>query len=49
MGNICLSDDEVMNNSSIAGSRIRIPTHVKNMPPSSYAFQVTQPDINRNI
>lgn len=43
MGNICKSDEEVVNQSNIAGSKIRNPKSVKNMPPSSYAYQVVQP------
>jgi hypothetical protein len=48
MGNICNSDEEA-HQSNIAGSKIRNPKSVKNMPPSSYAYQVVQPELNRNV
>lgn len=48
MGNICKSDEEV-HQSNIAGSKIRNPKPVKNMPPNSYAYQVVQPELNRNV
>ena len=31
------------------GSRIRNPKSITNMPKSSYAYQVNQPDLNPNI
>jgi len=48
MGNICKSDDEV-HQSNMPGSRVRSIKQIKNMPPTSYAYQVVQPELNRNI
>lgn len=48
MGNTCKTDEH-LHQSSLAGSRILNAKPVKNMPPSSYAYQVVQPELNRNV
>jgi hypothetical protein len=31
------------------GSRVRAIKQIKNMPPTSYAYQVVQPELHRNV
>jgi hypothetical protein len=48
MGNTCKTDEQV-HQSSLAGSRILNAKPVNNMPLSLYAYQVVQPELNRNV